>query len=231
MYGYILHHFKVNPWSFEHHFKINDFFNFIKVIRSTIFTKFQYNVSQWEFRWDGHGHFSNFNRNNEYVDSQGNFAYEMLYDIDEAMSQIGELNHEQIDSAVSTEVAVTDRHYDRVGETIGDQIDETNGEEFDEDELYGGEIDGSEIDGDGNNGDHSGIPPEILAQYEKAMRRILPKRSVQRYELMYKIFMEWQEKKNMRSFDERVLVAYFSSIAEQYAPSTLWSRYSMLKKH
>lgn len=57
----------------------------------------------------------------------------------------------------------------------------------------------------------------------------LPKQSMDKYLAIYSQFMEWKSAKKEESLDESVLLTYFNELAEKLAPSTLWSRYSMLK--
>lgn len=73
------------------------------------------------------------------------------------------------------------------------------------------------------------IPPHLLAQYEKAVGEILPKKSAQRYLNAYDVFTKWQENNKTTSYDEKVLMAYFCEAGAKYKPSTMWSMYSMLK--
>ena len=75
--------------------------------------------------------------------------------------------------------------------------------------------------------DPSAIPEELLAEYEKAL---LPVKSTDRYLYAYNIFRKWQASYGTESFDEKVILAYFSVSSEKYQPPTLWSMYSMLKK-
>ena len=57
----------------------------------------------------------------------------------------------------------------------------------------------------------------------------LSEKSMKTYEVTYDVFMAWKKKKNKEGLSENVLMAYFTEIAQQLSPSTLWSRYSMLK--
>ncbi|KAJ6645218.1 hypothetical protein Bhyg_00422 [Pseudolycoriella hygida] len=63
-----------------------------------------------------------------------------------------------------------------------------------------------------------------------ALKSTLPKRSQQRYIGAYGAFMEWMKLNSIGSFEETVVAAYFSDLAPKYAPTTLWSNYSMLKR-
>lgn len=78
--------------------------------------------------------------------------------------------------------------------------------------------------------DPSQIPEELLAEYEKAVDGILPVRSTNRYIQAYNDFRKWQASYGIHSFNEKVIMAYFSVKSKMYKPPTLWSIYSMLKK-
>lgn len=74
------------------------------------------------------------------------------------------------------------------------------------------------------------IPVEMMAQYQAALDKILPKISATRYVQAYDVFLKWQEANNITSFKEDVMMCYFYAAAQLYKPSTVWSMYSMLKK-
>lgn len=74
------------------------------------------------------------------------------------------------------------------------------------------------------------LPPELLEQYRKALDEILPNKSGNRYIQAFETFKKWQTSHRTSSFDEKVVMAYFSEAGKKYKPSTLWSMYSMLKK-
>lgn len=75
----------------------------------------------------------------------------------------------------------------------------------------------------------SSTPPEIVKIAETAMENSLPGKSRDLYNKAYQNFQRWRESKKAQSFSEKVLLAYFSEMAEKMQPSTLWSRYSMIK--
>lgn len=72
-------------------------------------------------------------------------------------------------------------------------------------------------------------PPEIRDLARDVELNLLPNKSRTVYELTYSKFMEYRQKKNVGSFSENVLIAYFSDLSKKMKPSTLWSTYSMLK--
>lgn len=57
----------------------------------------------------------------------------------------------------------------------------------------------------------------------------LPDKSYIRYVQAYEKLTKWQKSQNTDSFKEEELLAYFNEASKIYAPSTLWSTYSMLK--
>lgn len=58
---------------------------------------------------------------------------------------------------------------------------------------------------------------------------VLPKKSAKRYEEVYNMFLEWQQKKRETSFSEDVLSEYFEEQSLKYNPSSLWTFFSMLR--
>lgn len=72
-------------------------------------------------------------------------------------------------------------------------------------------------------------PPELVEAAKVASQKLLPAKSRKIYETAYSRFMEWKIKKTCSSFSETVLLAYFSELAQQQKPSTVWSNYSMIK--
>lgn len=74
------------------------------------------------------------------------------------------------------------------------------------------------------------VPEEILLAAENLKEDLLPEKSRKRYEKEYTLFCKWsKEKKNVNFEREEVFLAYFYELSKSYQPSTLWSRYSMLK--
>lgn len=75
----------------------------------------------------------------------------------------------------------------------------------------------------------SDLPEGILKKSEAAMKQLVPEKSSKRYNDAYNKFMAWRKEQKTESFVEDVFLAYFDDGAKHYAPSTLWSMYSMLK--
>lgn len=59
---------------------------------------------------------------------------------------------------------------------------------------------------------------------------VLPKKSQDRYKLVYDTFMKWRNENRASSFDESVLICYFKDCQQKVCPATLWSIWSILKK-
>lgn len=78
--------------------------------------------------------------------------------------------------------------------------------------------------------DDAYLPAEISEEFQNAMDEILPAKSRDRYLQAYDVFVKWQESHGVRSFSEKVVMAYLIVASRKYKPPTLWSIYSMLKK-
>lgn len=71
-------------------------------------------------------------------------------------------------------------------------------------------------------------PPVILEAAQNVRLETLPLRSQKSYWNVYEVFDKWRLDKKLKiSFN--TMLAYFGEIAEKYKPSTLWSKYSMLR--
>lgn len=73
-------------------------------------------------------------------------------------------------------------------------------------------------------------PPEIRETANLASTNLLPDKSKLRYIKSYDAFKNWCQKKQIKSMpSENVMLAYFSELAKNKKPSTLWATYSMLR--
>jgi integrase len=72
-------------------------------------------------------------------------------------------------------------------------------------------------------------PPELIEKYEQARTLLLPKASKDKYDRVYKEFLQWRIQNKTESFSERTILAYLSEKQKKVCPSTLWSHSSMLK--
>lgn len=72
-------------------------------------------------------------------------------------------------------------------------------------------------------------PPDIRDKAKIATHNLLPTKSRERYEHVYRKFMDWKLEHHIKSFSENVMLAYFEELSTEMKPSSLWSIYSMLK--
>lgn len=73
-------------------------------------------------------------------------------------------------------------------------------------------------------------PPEIRQVANVTIQNLLPEKSKNKYNVVYKNFQDWCSSKNIKSsFTENVLLAYFSELSTKYKASSLWTFYSMLR--
>lgn len=72
-------------------------------------------------------------------------------------------------------------------------------------------------------------PPDISNIAKEVTSNLLPTKSREKYNLQYKLFMDWCSAKKITRYSENVILAYLSELAAKYKCSTLWSIYSMLK--
>lgn len=169
--------------------------------------------------------------------SQIEYLYETKYgmddqfdEMDDVMSQI-EMNDADVDAMI--EICDTDIDQMDGGYKLVDHRDgrEANFEIVGEPDLEAD--DNVEVEADGDvefEAAINDIPAELLQEYQEALDQILPKKSASRYLQAYAVFRKWQQSRKTDSFDEKVIMVYFSEAAKKYKPSTLWSMYSMLKK-
>lgn len=73
------------------------------------------------------------------------------------------------------------------------------------------------------------IPQEIVERALKADAELLPKKSKALYEKEFQKFEEWRKKNLVQTVNETVLMGYFQELSETFSPSSLWSKFSMLK--
>lgn len=73
------------------------------------------------------------------------------------------------------------------------------------------------------------VPEAITKEALSVVSSLLPEKSAARYEREYADFKEWQEINNVTVVTENVLLAYFNQLSTRFRPSSLWSKWSMLK--
>lgn len=72
------------------------------------------------------------------------------------------------------------------------------------------------------------ISSDIEESANLAINSIIPSKSRNRYEEVYKKFEKWCQQKKVKNVCEKVLLAYFETM-KHYKASTVWTTYSMLK--
>lgn len=70
---------------------------------------------------------------------------------------------------------------------------------------------------------------DMLHNHSRPFAKALPEKSKDKYEFAYNAFMDWRRLKNIDSFSEDVLLAYFKELADKYAFSSLLMTCSMLR--
>lgn len=73
------------------------------------------------------------------------------------------------------------------------------------------------------------VPRDVVNEANAVVFNLLPPKSKERYINELRKFHEWMNIKSVTLITEQVLLAYFNGLLEKYAPSSLWSTYSMLK--
>lgn len=73
------------------------------------------------------------------------------------------------------------------------------------------------------------LDPEIEAAAAAALDNLLPQKSKLAYEKAYSKFEAWCIEKHVKKIEEKVLLAYFSTVMSDKKPSSTWTHYSMLK--
>ncbi|XP_050302598.1 uncharacterized protein LOC126740553 [Anthonomus grandis grandis] len=71
--------------------------------------------------------------------------------------------------------------------------------------------------------------PELTEAVNAASLELLPVKSRNKYNYVYNRFMDYRTNKNVTSFSENVVMAYFLELGSKMNSSTLWANCSMLK--
>ena len=73
------------------------------------------------------------------------------------------------------------------------------------------------------------VPENILTAANSVRLDLLPEKSKIHYEKEYRQFCEWRDREGVQGAGETVLLAYFVKLANEYSPSSLWPKYSMVR--
>lgn len=74
------------------------------------------------------------------------------------------------------------------------------------------------------------MPNDILKEAEEATARLIPEKSRDEYLKEMSRFNAWKEEKKVNGITEDVVLSYMFNLSKKYKSSTLWTRYSMIKK-
>ncbi|XP_015125083.1 uncharacterized protein LOC107046879 [Diachasma alloeum] len=78
--------------------------------------------------------------------------------------------------------------------------------------------------------DEDYIPADVMQDAKDAEVRLIPGVSKRLYDKVYIAFKDWMQQKKIKKITDFVLLGYFHCVARKAKPTTLWSRFSMLKK-
>lgn len=73
------------------------------------------------------------------------------------------------------------------------------------------------------------VPSKVVQAAKEACAQLLPEKSKQNYDSVYLKFVEWKTKEKVKASNEDILLAYYNELKIKYAPSSMWSFFSMLK--
>ena len=74
-----------------------------------------------------------------------------------------------------------------------------------------------------------GTPPELVKAADDVRVDLFPKKSRYQYWNVYDTFIVWKNENKVTVVTENVVLAYFGKLTKVYKPTSLWSKYSMLK--
>lgn len=73
------------------------------------------------------------------------------------------------------------------------------------------------------------IPDEIRNLANVALEETFPEKSKAIYERTYEALQTWVTENKTKIINEILLLAYLKTLSSQYAPNTLWTKYSMIR--
>lgn len=76
---------------------------------------------------------------------------------------------------------------------------------------------------------NSSLPEKIAKDAEEVTSSLLPKKSRDAYYKEFSEFNNWRQENDVCEVSEDVLLAYFFNVKKRFAPSSMWTKYSMLR--
>lgn len=77
--------------------------------------------------------------------------------------------------------------------------------------------------------ENSQVYKGIREEANRAITNLIPEKSRQFYNKEFRELEVWMKNKGIQLVNEEVLLAYFLYLSEKLAPSSLWTKYSMVK--
>lgn len=72
-------------------------------------------------------------------------------------------------------------------------------------------------------------PSDIKEAARQITENLLPEKSKEQYKACYLQFTAWQSEKNTTSVSEETMLVYFEELSKKFKPSSVWSKYSMIR--
>lgn len=73
------------------------------------------------------------------------------------------------------------------------------------------------------------VPKDIEEDARAACCNLLPRKSKQVYDKELDHFEQWKKQRQVIGVSEEIVLAYFHNYKKSLAPSSMWTKYSMLK--
>jgi len=80
--------------------------------------------------------------------------------------------------------------------------------------------------------EENNTPPELKESAKSTTANLVLESSKRQYETAYEKFADWRKTNNVPTnyFSENVILAYLGYLSDRYAPFTLWSIFTLLKR-
>ena len=72
-------------------------------------------------------------------------------------------------------------------------------------------------------------PPQFREPPKLTTLNLLPEKSKAKYEKFYREFLAWKNKNEASIITKNIFVAFFKQLATKYAPTSVGTKYSMLR--